>query len=410
MKWHLKFRCLRGEKGMFCILVADDGKLNRRLIIDILSKKLNQGTFLEAENGKEVFEILKEENVDLLILDLIMPVKDGFSVLKTMKAHKKYKDIPVIVNSAITEISSIEMTLEMGAIDYFTKPLSQEDQQIILPLKAKNALLYHEQQKTIQALNREIQQELKNAYTFQKIMLPRSKNFYKLDLFVKYEPSLGIGGDCFDCFEKDKSIWFIIADVTGHGIAAGMASSMVKIMFRSAVNHLGETPKKILEHMNQNVFDTFDFEIGENYLMFTAFVGCIKDGKLIYANAGQPYPLVIDSQKKKVSILENSGVPVGVFEEGRYENKQVPLTPGDGVLLYTDGLFSAGERANFVAWDQVHDYSQIHCEKILSYPEMFLNELTQYFRGQEESASFSDDVAIMILKIKEQTLCAKDGH
>ncbi len=83
----------------------------------------------------------------------------------------------MIVSSAITEISSIEMTLEMGAVDYFTKPLSPEDMDIILPLKAKNALQFYEQQKTIAALNREIQVELKNAHDFQNIMLPKSRDF-----------------------------------------------------------------------------------------------------------------------------------------------------------------------------------------------------------------------------------------
>ncbi len=119
------------------ILIADDVEMNRRLITDVLKGKLTGVSFLQASNGQEVFSVLEKIDVDLIVLDLIMPVMDGFEVLERLKKDDKYSHIPVIVSSAITEISSIEMTLEMGAVDYFTKPLSPEDMDIILPLKAK---------------------------------------------------------------------------------------------------------------------------------------------------------------------------------------------------------------------------------------------------------------------------------
>ncbi len=388
------------------ILIADDVEMNRRLITDILKGKLDKVSFLQAANGQEVFTILEKIDIDLIVLDLIMPVMDGFEVLSQLKSDEKYSDIPVIVSSAITEISSIEMTLEMGAIDYFTKPLSPEDMEIILPLKAKNALQFYDQQKTIASLNKEIQVELKNAHDFQSIMLPKSRDFEKVDLFIKYQPSLGIGGDCFDCFEVDGKLWFIIADVTGHGIAAGMASSMVKIMFRCSVKGKDMTPVSVLDKVNKSIFDIFDFGNSFNYLVFTAFVGCIENNDFHYANAGQPYPLIYHQKTRSIEIIEEGGMPVGVFEEASYQNFSRKLGEGDSIFLYTDGLFSSGQKTDFVNWKLVHEFAQNHKNEISDEPNIFLDELFWYFHvihksdNSKSEHDFTDDVAMMLLKIK----------
>lgn len=388
------------------ILIVDDVEMNRRLITDVLRGKLENTSFLQAANGQEVFTVLEKIDIDLIVLDLIMPVMDGFEVLNRLKKSEKYSHIPVIVSSAITEISSIEMTLEMGAVDYFTKPLSPEDMNIILPLKAKNALLFYEQQKTIAALNREIQVELKNAHDFQNIMLPKSRDFSNVDLFIKYQPSLGIGGDCFDCFEHDGKLWFIIADVTGHGIAAGMASSMVKIMFRCSVKNNNLTPDLVLKGINTSIFDIFDFGKNFNYLVFTAFVGCINDGEFLYSNAGQPYPLVFHQKTKSIEIIEEGGMPVGVFEQADYQLNTKQLGEGDSIFLYTDGLFSSGKKCDFVNWKLVHEFASTHKNEIENEPNIFLDELFWYFHVIHKSdkgkngGDFTDDVAMMLLKMK----------
>ncbi len=388
------------------ILIADDVEMNRILIIDILSRKLENAVFVEATNGKEVMDTVASQDIDLIVLDLIMPVMDGFQVLKSMKSNEETADIPIIVSSAITEISSIELTLKAGAMDYFTKPLSPNDMEIILPLKAKNALLFYEQQKTIAALNREITEELKNAHDFQSIMLPKSRDFENMDLFIKYQPSLGIGGDCFDCFEHEGKMWFIIADVTGHGIAAGMASSMVKILFRWAASQEGMTPGKVLESINHRIFEIFDFDSMSNYLVFTAFVGAIDDGNLQYANAGQPYPMIYHQASNEVEIIEDGGLACGMLDGIRFDDKGRQLLPGDSIFLYTDGLFSSGQKKDFVNWKLVHEYVADHRHQIGEDPDAFMEGLFWYFhfihKGEDKNHEhdFTDDVAMMLLKVR----------
>ncbi|MBF4695399.1 PP2C family protein-serine/threonine phosphatase [Fusibacter ferrireducens] len=383
------------------ILIADDATMNRMLVKKVLSQNLEDLVFEEAVNGKEVIEIVERTPVDLIILDLIMPVMDGYETLRLLKKHPIHQDIPVIVNSAITEINSIENTLKEGAIDYFTKPLSPNDMNIILPLKAKNALKLYEQSRTIIELNRLIQEELKNANTFANIMLPKSGSFSGVDLFIKYHPSLGIGGDFFDCIEQDDRIHFMVADVTGHGIAAGMASSMVKILYRKSILKPNIMPHEIIEEMNQSIFEIFDFAGEDNYFVFTAFVGIIDQGKLYYANAGQPYPMIFQSLTESFGEIHQNGFIVGMMEDVHFETEQITLKKDDMIFLYTDGLFCTGESSDFTEWKKVFKVSNQFIPVLMTNPNEFLDEVFYTFHmiHKVNHTDFNDDVAMMLIKL-----------
>lgn len=384
----------------YCILIADDATMNRMLVRQILSQSLNDVTFEEAVNGKEVIKKVEAYEIDLIILDLIMPEKDGYETLKYLKAHSKYASIPVIVNSSIREIHSIENTLKDGAFDYFVKPLSPDDMNIILPLKARNALKMHEQNKMINELNREIQDELKNANTFANIMLPKSNSFNDVALYIKYQPSLGIGGDFFDCVEKDGKIYFMLADVTGHGIAAGMASSMVKILFRKGIEEGDIMPNVILEEMNHAIFDYFDFAGEDNYFVFTAFVGLIDGDTFYYSNAGQPYPLIYIDYKDRFEEINQNGFIIGMIDDVAFDCDQMTIKAGDTLFLYTDGLFCTGEAADFTGWTEVFDMTRKLKSVFKENPEEFLEDILYAFHIVHKSrgADFTDDVAMMMIK------------
>ena len=94
------------------ILIADDARLNR----EVLKLALASGgyRFIEAENGREAIERLKTDQVDLILLDLIMPVMDGFEFLKWRQDNPTYASIPVIANSALDDFDSIEIRVSPG--------------------------------------------------------------------------------------------------------------------------------------------------------------------------------------------------------------------------------------------------------------------------------------------------------
>src|SRR2546422_5713386 len=125
----------------FHLLIVDDEAHSRKL----LRMVLRQGgyAFTEAESGQEALEIMERERVDLLVLDLMMPHQNGFDVIIAMRKSDTLAKIPFIVASASTAQDDIQRSLELGAIDYFTKPLSECDIRFQIPLKVRNAIALH---------------------------------------------------------------------------------------------------------------------------------------------------------------------------------------------------------------------------------------------------------------------------
>ena len=101
------------------IMIVDDTEMN----IGILAEAL-QGNYevIVAINGLDAIELLKDQKPDLILLDIIMPVMDGYDVLKTIKKNPELKHIPVILLSAITDSGSKTKGFSLGAVDYVTKP------------------------------------------------------------------------------------------------------------------------------------------------------------------------------------------------------------------------------------------------------------------------------------------------
>lgn len=121
------------------IIIADDAAVNRKLLILYL-QHLPQLVIHEARNGSEVMRLLSKQEIHLVILDLIMPKLDGFDVLRLMQHSPEYRNIPVIVQSALSDQDYITKALELGAYDYFTKSSEMAVLAVNLPLKVKNAL------------------------------------------------------------------------------------------------------------------------------------------------------------------------------------------------------------------------------------------------------------------------------
>lgn len=104
------------------ILVVDDNDMNRELLTRRLHKD-NYNVIL-AEDGFRALEELESSNIDLVLLDIMMPGMDGYEVLERMKADEALAHIPVIMITAIDEIESTVKCIELGAEDYIPKPFN----------------------------------------------------------------------------------------------------------------------------------------------------------------------------------------------------------------------------------------------------------------------------------------------
>jgi DNA-binding response OmpR family regulator len=104
------------------LLVVDDNETNR----DMLSRRLrHQGYRVSmAEDGRRALQAVRDQPIDLVLLDVLMPEMDGYETLKQLKADASLRDIPVIMISALNEIQSVVRCIEHGAEDYLPKPFN----------------------------------------------------------------------------------------------------------------------------------------------------------------------------------------------------------------------------------------------------------------------------------------------
>lgn len=140
------------------ILIVDDSEMNRDMLSDMLSDDYD---IVEAADGEKALSILKERvyDIDLVLLDIIMPAVDGFGVLDVMKRYHWIDNTPVIMISSETSQSYIRKAFELGVTDYIIRPF---DSFIIHKRVSNTLMLYRKQKKLLSALEEQVYENEKN--------------------------------------------------------------------------------------------------------------------------------------------------------------------------------------------------------------------------------------------------------
>ncbi|MDY6923147.1 MAG: response regulator [Pseudomonadota bacterium] len=107
------------------ILIADDDPLLRTLLQHKLAAANHQ--VVAAEHGGEVLDLVRDHAPDLIVLDAMMPVMDGFEVLRRLKGERNTQDIPVIMLTALKREQDVVGALQLGAADYLAKPFIPDE-------------------------------------------------------------------------------------------------------------------------------------------------------------------------------------------------------------------------------------------------------------------------------------------
>ena len=134
------------------ILVVDDSEMNRAILADMLEGEYD---ILEAEDGTQAVEILQEQSadIDVVLLDIVMPRMDGFGVLAAMNENRWIEQVPVIMISAETSTEQAIRAYEMGVSDFITRPFNEA---IVRRRLTNTILLYANQKKLVAMVNEQI--------------------------------------------------------------------------------------------------------------------------------------------------------------------------------------------------------------------------------------------------------------
>ncbi len=377
------------------ILVADDDKSTRILLRLILQKEGFQ--VVEVENGQDCLTAWKQHQPDMILLDAMMPVMDGFGccqAINQIQAQKQDLGIPILMITGLNDKESVDRAFAVGATDYITKPIHPPvlRQRLTRMLKAARAeaALRESEAKLLQQ-NLLLQSELNQAADYVRSLLPKPlKKQIKIE--QHFAPSAQLGGDIFDYYWLDNNhLMVYLVDVAGHGVKSALLSISILNLLRtqSLYNTNFYEPWTVLTELNR-IFQISDR--GDNY--FTIWYGVIglDERKLIYASAGHPPGIFIDCQTNSVKYLDNDNIPIGMLENYNFEQDICEIAPGDNLYILSDGVYEVPQ-ANGKLWGFNALVELI--EKYQHDSDFNLKEIWQYIQKQHKDQILDDDFSLL---------------
>ncbi|CAB1076946.1 chemotaxis protein [Alkalispirochaeta odontotermitis] len=313
------------------ILLVDDNPTNLQVLFQTL-----EGVgckLLIAKNGNGALAIAGKALPDLILLDIMMPDIDGYEVCRRLKTDPATADIPVIFLSALGETEDKVKGLQLGAVDYITKPFQLDE----VIARVNTHLTIHRLKREVESQKDQLEHELEVVSEVQRKLLPKKlPEIEGFKLAAHYETSRYAGGDYYDIIQIPDNRWgFLIADAEGHSAPAAVLMAMTCALFRAYPNSPGD-PAAVLHYLNEHLCKVADPSF------MTALYAVYDSGRqtMRIVRAGQPLPMLYQSAAQKAYELDCPGVyPLGIEPYGiEIPVTEVKLTAGDRFLVYTDGL------------------------------------------------------------------------
>ena len=334
------------------ILVIDDDTD----ILALLDMSLTSDGFnvITASDGIKGLKRAKAEQPDLILLDVMMPQMDGLQVIEKLKADSETNTIPVLWLTAKSQTEDKLKGLEIGGDDYITKPFDLREVTARInavlgrtrPVKYINPLISAMGDSFSEAGVAELGSHLQAAAEIQMKLLPENPPVFQgYEFATLFRSSTSVSGDFYDFIPlNDKRLGVVLGDVKGHGIPAALLMVMIQTASRLLCNE-SDSPSTVLKRINTLLFHNTDLE------QFATMVYGILEldtGIFTYANGGHCPPIHFsvdtnnnretDKSNLQIELLETGGMLIGAFDIATFSSDTCQLSPGDVLLIYTDGV------------------------------------------------------------------------
>jgi len=388
-------------------LLIEDNPGDARLIELMLA---DSGMF-EIERAERLSDGLKRlsnGNIDIVLSDLSLPDSHGLETFGRL--HAQAPQVPIIVLSGLNDTNIAIHAVHAGAQDFLIK--GQVDGQLLaramryaIERKRMTEQLHHYAAE-LREKNAQLQADFNMAREIQQIFLPNqyptfphsvSPEDSALKFSHRYISAEAVGGDFFDIFAiTDSTAGVFICDVMGHGMRAALITAIMRGLIEELMPVAADAGRFLTE-INRSLRKILR-QTREPFLA-TAFylVADAGSGELRFANAGHPSPFRLRRDLKIVEPLKlhdpRHGPALGLFERSDYPTCRSPLSAGDLVCLYTDGIYEAAN-AHEEEFGQQRLLEAVQHRLMLPADRLFdeLLEEAQHFSGTRE---FSDDVCLV---------------
>lgn len=389
------------------VMIVDDEEMVTSSISALLAMELDYRT-VAYQSPRDALTHLHREPVDLIISDFLMPEMNGLQFLD--QARRLYPEVPrLILTGYADKENAIRAINEVGLYQYLEKPWDND----LLAVVVRNGVHQKDLHETLRdhirrlekaqrhaeelhEVTERLREELQLARNLQQRLLPvKLPNDGRITIAARYEPAMEIGGDFYDVIElAGNRLGILVSDVTGHGIQAALSTALLKFSFGRFAGSDAQ-PCGILEGINEALYSALPDGI------FAAAVVVAVDresGRCHIANAGTPHPFVLRRNSGRFERLPAEGLLLGVTDRDRFQPGKehvVDLEPGDGLLLYTDGLTEC-ENGDGEMFEQrmLTDALQQH---VTQRGEKVVDGLIESAHSFRNSGPADDDITILLV-------------
>jgi CheY-like chemotaxis protein len=374
----------------FKVLVADDAGATRKVIRIFLESQNVQ--VIEAKNGQEAYDYFCQTLPDVILLDVLMPIMGGFEAAELIRKHPHGKTIPIVFLSVDSDKFNRLTGLSVGT-DYIIKPMDLD----VLSAKLRQYALTAQLQRELIQVNQALlsaQQVLEQEQDITEDLINHMLKQYMHNepcLQRWTTPSLRFNGDLIlSARGPDDSLYVIVGDATGHGLAAAINVLPICSIFDSMAKQ-GLSLKEIAQELNTQLRRLLP--IGRFVAATIAKIN-LNQRQIEVWNGGNPALQVLDEHGKVIQSVPSHAAALGVLSTEEFNDGTIhhALPHQASVLIVTDGFverFISAKITYFANQPYLKDWSSDSDIHIYMEDKLV----------QEQQAGEVDDATIAIIRI-----------
>jgi sigma-B regulation protein RsbU (phosphoserine phosphatase) len=377
------------------ILILDDEEDTEDLFRQHFRHQIEEGAFefSFAKSHEDALDLLKRQAFDVFVSDINVAGMDGIGFIAQLR--REYPIMRSVVISAYGDISTLRAVMRGGAHDFVIKPIDLKDFTDTINKTVDVVKKLKQAEATTKKLGA-ISDELDVSAKLQRSMLPG--NVVKkgsVEIWADTVPAAEVGGDFYDYFWlSETKLGIVMADVSGKNVSAAMFALIGKTLIKTYAKTY-PSPAECFKYVNESL-------CGENVatMFITAMYGIVDLDKneLLYTHAGH-LPIVSMRPNVPAAFLEcDPGRALGIWEETQFVDHIHRFSPGETILLYTDGV---PEAANVKGEEYDNErFLDVFKENPNASPNSLTQALIASIKGFTKEAPQSDDITTLCLKYR----------
>ena len=316
-----------------------------------------------AENGQEALNSVQDSLPDLILMDVVMPVMDGFDATKAIREYLGDIHIPILFLTGLSDDDTLTKCLTVGGDDFLYKPITHQ------VLKAKitahrrirdlTQQLNNKNQELMAAQKKTAREQVIAKDLFERVMGASLKQCENTTCYMSSASTFN-GDILLTAKGPSGSLYVLLADFTGHGLPAAIGTLPVSQMFFELVQN-----SVAVTDMSRKINKTLESFLPDEMFAAATILELNKLGTRATVWAGGlPDAYICDQNGKLKEKIRSSNLALGISKDEDFNAniQTINFDQGDRIILYTDGLVEAknlaGERFGSKRLDQIFELEQ----------------------------------------------------